>query len=371
MNILLVNWQDRENPHAGGAEIHLFEIFGRLAAGGHRVRLVCSGWKGAASDTSIDGIEVHRAGDRNTFALLGRSAVRRALRAERPDVLVEDINKLPLFLAGSTELPFYAIVPHLFGATAFQEASWPIAASVWLAERPLARAYRRATFHAISESTRDDLVARGVPTERVRVIHPGVDSAHYTPDPVGRRAAAPRFLYVGRLKRYKGIGLALRALAHARRTRPDLQLDIAGTGDYRAELEALAAELDLSSAVRFHGFVTEAEKMTLLRQAWANLFPSPKEGWGITIVEAAACGTPSLASDSPGLRDSVRHGETGYLVPHGDVDALAERMLELAGSPQLVAQLGRAARCFAESLTWERAANATADHLHDIISGPA
>jgi glycosyltransferase involved in cell wall biosynthesis len=178
-------------------------------------------------------------------------------------------------------------------------------------------------------------------------------------------------LYVGRLKRYKGIGLALRALAHARRTRPDLQLDIAGTGDYRAELEALAAELDLSSAVRFHGFVTEAEKMTLLRQAWANLFPSPKEGWGITIVEAAACGTPSLASDSPGLRDSVRHGETGYLVPHGDVDALAERMLELAGSPQLVAQLGRAARCFAESLTWERAANATADHLHDIISGPA
>lgn len=371
MNILLVNWQDRQNPHAGGAEIHLFEIFGRLAAAGHRVRLVCSGWKGAVSQTSIDGIQVHRAGDRNTFALVGRNAVRRALRAERPDVLVEDINKLPLFLALGTDLPFYAIVPHLFGATAFQEAPWPIAATVWLAERPLAKAYRRAAFHAISESTRDDLVARGVPAERVRVIHPGVDSTRYSPDPAGRRAASPRFLYVGRLKRYKGIELALRALAHARRTRPDLQLDIAGTGDHRADLEGLAAELDLGGAVTFHGFVTEAEKLALLRQAWANLFPSPKEGWGITIVEAAACGTPSLASDSPGLRDSVRHGETGFLVPHGDVDALAERMLELAGSPQLVARLGRAARCFAESLTWERAADATADHLHDIIAGPA
>jgi glycosyltransferase involved in cell wall biosynthesis len=370
MNILLVNWQDRENPHAGGAEIHLFEIFGRLAAAGHRVRLVCSGWKGAAGQTSIDGIEVHRTGDRNSFALLGRSAVRRALRAERPDVLVEDINKLPLFLARGTDLPFYAIVPHLFGATAFQEAPWPIAATVWLAERPLATAYRRAAFHAISESTRDDLVRRGVPTERVRVVHPGVDSARYSPDAAGRRAPAPRFLYVGRLKRYKGIGLALRALAHARRTRPDLQLDIAGTGDHRADLEALAVELDLSSSVKFHGFVTEAEKLALLREAWANVFPSPKEGWGITIVEAAACGTPSLASDSPGLRDSVRHGETGFLVPHGDVEALAERMLELAGSPQLVAQLGRAARCFAESLTWERTAEATAEHLHDIISGP-
>jgi glycosyltransferase involved in cell wall biosynthesis len=371
MNILLVNWQDRENPYAGGAEIHLFEIFGRLAAAGHRVRLVCSGWKGAVSRTSIDGIEVYRTGNRTTFALLGRGAVRRALRVERPDVLVEDINKLPLFLALGTDLPFYAIVPHLFGATAFQEAPWPMAATVWLAERPLAKAYRRAAFHAISESTRDDLVARGVPAERVRVIHPGVDSTHYSPDPAGRRAASPRFLYVGRLKRYKGIGLALRALARARRTRPDLQLDIAGTGDHRTELERLAAELDLSSAVTFHGFVTEAQKMALLRQTWANLFPSPKEGWGITIVEAAACGTPSIASDSPGLRDSVKHGETGFLVPHGDVDALAGRMLELAGSPQLGARLGCAARCFAESLTWERAAEATADHLQDLISGRA
>src|SRR5947208_15191684 len=103
MNILLVNWQDRENPHAGGAEIHLFEIFGRLAAAGNRVRLVWSGWKGAVSQTSLDGIEVHRVGDRNSFALLGRSAVRQALRAERPDVLVEDINKLPLFLARGTD----------------------------------------------------------------------------------------------------------------------------------------------------------------------------------------------------------------------------------------------------------------------------
>jgi glycosyltransferase involved in cell wall biosynthesis len=371
MNILVVNWQDLENPQAGGAEIHLFEIFQRLAATGHRVRLVCSGWEGGALTTSIAGIEVIRHGRRNSFALLGRQAVRRAIRSERPDILVEDINKLPLFLPSVSDLPFCALVPHLFGETAFQEAPWPMAAAVWAAERPLPAAYRRAGFHAISESTRDDLVARGVARERIRVIHPGVDSARFSPSPTEPRAGQPRFLYVGRLKRYKGIGLALRALAQARRTRPDLRLDIAGTGDHRAELEALAQQLDLGSSVTFHGFVTEAEKIVLLRQAWGNLFPSPKEGWGITIVEAAACGTPSLASDSPGLRDSVRHGETGYLVPHGEVDALAERMLELAGSPQLVARLGRAARCFAESLTWERAAEATADHLHDIISGPA
>jgi glycosyltransferase involved in cell wall biosynthesis len=369
VNVLVVNWQDQENPHAGGAEIHLFEIFGRLAARGHRVRLVCSGWEGAAPRARLDGIEVQRIGGRHSFALRGRGAVRRAIRAERPDVVVEDINKLPLFLAGMTDLPFCAIVPHLFGETAFEEAPWPMAAAVWAAERPLARAYRRADFHAISESTRDDLVARGVPPGRVRVIHPGVDAVRFSPAPDGRRTEAPSFLYVGRLKRYKGIGLAIEALARARERRSDLSLDIAGGGDYRAALERLARELGQGDAVRFHGFVTEEQKLDLLRRAWANVFPSPKEGWGITVVEAAACGTPSLASDSPGLRDSVRHGETGFLVPHGHVGALAGRMLELADAPALVAELGAGARRFAEGLTWERAATETECHLHAIIAG--
>jgi glycosyltransferase involved in cell wall biosynthesis len=371
MNILAVNWQDLENPHAGGAEIHLFEILGRLAGAGHRVRMVCSGWPGAPAQANVRGIEVHRNGRRNSFALLGRGAVRRAIAAERPDIVVEDINKLPLFLASTTDLPFCVLVPHLFGETAFQEAPWPMAGIVWLAERPLPMAYRRAGFHAISESTRDDLVARGVALERIRVIHPGVDSAHFRPSHAEPRWAEPRFLYVGRLKRYKGIGFAIQALAIARQSRPDLRLDVAGTGDHRPALERLAAKLGQTDAVTFHGFVSEERKIALLRRAWANLLPSPKEGWGITVVEAAACGTPSVASDSPGLRDSVRHMETGYLVPHGDVDALAARMLELAGNPALVARLGAAARRFAEGLSWERAAAETERHLQDIIAGSA
>ena len=371
MNVLLVNWQDRENPYAGGAELHLFEIFKRLAAGGHRIRLVCSGWRGAAQTTTIDGIEIRRTSGRNGFALAGRGAVRRAIAEERPDILVEDINKLPLFLPSLSSLPFCAIVPHLFGATAYQEASWPAATVVWLGERPLARAYRRAGVHAISESTRDDLVARGVRAERIRVIHPGVDSDHFTPGAPGARASSPAFLYVGRLKRYKGVDVAIRALAVARRTRTDLRLEIAGSGDYAPALQSLADRLGVSSAVTFHGFVSEAEKIRLLHQAWANVFPSPKEGWGITVVEAGACGTPSLASDSPGLRDSVRHGETGYLVRHGDEQGLADRMLELAAEPSLVEQLGMAARRFAEAHTWERSAQATEQHLQAIIAGSA
>src|SRR2546422_173326 len=368
VRILLVNWTDRENPHAGGAETHLHEIFGRLARGGHAIDLVASGWPGAPREAHLDGLQVHRSGGRHTFALRARGVVRRLLRANSYDVVVEDINKLPLFLPTLTDRPFCALVPHLFGATAFREASWPIASVVWAAERPIPWAYRRAWFHAISESTRDDLVRRGIPRERIEVIYPGVDAAWYSPDPATPRADDPTFLYVGRLKRYKGVETAVQALGLARQARPDVTLEIAGQGDDRARLERLVRALGLGAAVRFLGFVPEEEKRRLLRRAWAVVFPSPKEGWGISNVEAAACGTPAIASDSPGLRESVRHGETGFLVPHGDAAALAERMVALASDPLLVTGLGRAARAFAERLSWERAARATEAQLQRVLA---
>jgi len=368
VRILLVNWNDRENPQAGGAEIHLHELFGRIAFWGHQVHLIASGWPRCIPDTMVDGIQVTRIGGRHSFARRARGAVRRALREQRFDVVVEDINKLPLFLPTLTALPFVAIVPHLFGTTAFAEASPPMAAVVWAAELPIPWVYRHAAFHAISESTRDDLVRRGVAADRVVVIHPGVDSKAYQPDPATPRAPHPTFLYLGRLKRYKGVEFALRALAIARAARADIALDICGQGDDRPRLERLATELGLTGAARFLGFVPEEEKKRLLRESWAVVFPSPKEGWGITNVEAAACGTPALASDSPGLRESVQNGVTGYLVPHGDAQALADRMLALARDPGSVERLGRAARTFAESLSWDTAARATIAHIEHTIA---
>ena len=170
------------------------------------------------------------------------------------------------------------------------------------------------------------------------------------------------------MKRYKGVEFALRALAIARAARADIALDICGQGDDRPRLERLATELGLTGAARFLGFVPEEEKKRLLRESWAVVFPSPKEGWGITNVEAAACGTPALASDSPGLRESVQNGVTGYLVPHGDAQALADRMLALARDPGSVERLGRAARTFAESLSWDTAARATIAHIEHTIA---
>jgi glycosyltransferase involved in cell wall biosynthesis len=105
----------------------------------------------------------------------------------------------------------------------------------------------------------------------------------------------------------------------------------------------------------------------LLRRAWALVFASPKEGWGITNLEAAACATPVIASNSPGIRESIRDGETGFLVPHADTGAMGAAMDRLAGSRELLTTLGRDARTFAETFTWERAAEQTEGHLMRVI----
>jgi glycosyltransferase involved in cell wall biosynthesis len=368
MKIQIVNWQDRENPHAGGAEAHLHEIFGRLARRGHEVSLLCSGFAGAPARVALDGIEVHRVAARYSFPLAVWPYWQRVLAPERPDVLIEDINKVPLLTPWWGARRTVALVHHLFGTTAFAEASVPIATAVWASERPLGWFYRGVPFQAVSESTRLDLVSRGIPAPAITVIHNGVDVAALTPDSAAR-SPLPHFAYLGRLKRYKQVDLILQAFA--RLARPSAMLDIAGSGDDRPRLERLAGSLDLGDRVRFLGFVTEAEKLALLRAAWAMVFTSSKEGWGITNLEAAACGTPVIASDSPGLRDSVRHGETGYLVPHGDIGALANAMRAIADAPDLVTTFGRSGRAFAETFTWDRAARETEAHLARVMGQEA
>jgi glycosyltransferase involved in cell wall biosynthesis len=312
----------------------------------------------------LDGIEVHRVGTRYSFQFEARRYFTRVLLSRAHDVLVEDINKVPLWTPRWGARRVVALVPHLFGGTAFRELPAPVAAAVWLAERPLPWVYRGVAFEAVSESTAADLAGRGIARGDVRVIYNGVDSAFFTPAP-GTRAAAPLFAYLGRLKRYKGVDAVIRAFARV--AHPEARLEIAGKGDHEPALRQLANSLDLGDRVTFLGFVAEDEKLALLRRAWALALASPKEGWGITNLEAAACGTPVVASNSPGIRESVRDGETGILVPHGDVAALAAAMERLAADVGLVEQFGRQGRLFAETFTWERAADQTVAHLAEEV----
>lgn len=366
MKILVLNWQDHLNPQAGGAEIHFREIFRRVVAAGHRVDLLCSGFAGAPRHVSLDGIAVHRVGTRHSFPFVCRRYYTEQLANENYDVVVEDLNKVPLYtpLWGMKRL--VALVHHLFGSTAFREVSAPLAAGVWLSEQPLRTVYRNTPFEAVSESTADDLVARGIPRSRIKVIYNGVDTTGYTPNPA-ERSERPLFAYLGRLKRYKRVDLVIRAFAAL--NDPGATLEIAGTGDYRPQLERLVRSLDLAGRVKFLGFIPEEEKLHLLRRAWASVLASPKEGWGISNLETAACGTPVVAANSPGIRESVLDGKTGFLVPGTDVRAMAAAMKLLTQSKSLVTEMGTAGRHFAEQFTWEKSAMETIAHLESVVAG--
>jgi glycosyltransferase involved in cell wall biosynthesis len=365
VRILVLNWQDLENPQAGGAELHLQEIFSRIVSRGHSVDLLCSSWKGASRRTNMDGIDVHRVGTRHTYPFLARAYYTDHLARNDYDVVIEDLNKVPLYTPLWGVRHLVALVHHLFGATAFREAPAPLAAAVWLSERPLGMLYRKVPFEAVSVSTAEDLVDRGIPRSSIRVIYNGVDSSRLTPDSA-ERSDAPLFVYLGRLKKYKRVDIVIQAFAGL--NVPNATLEIAGTGDYRAPLEGLVKSLGLSDRVKFLGFIPEEDKVHLLRRAWASTLASPKEGWGISNLEAAACGTPVIAANSPGIRESVVDGETGFLVAPNDADAMTAAMRGLVQSPDLVDTLGRAGRRFAETFTWDRAANETLAHLEEVVA---
>jgi glycosyltransferase involved in cell wall biosynthesis len=167
-------------------------------------------------------------------------------------------------------------------------------------------------------------------------------------------------VYLGRLEAYKRVDLLLRAAALLASRFPALEVVLVGRGAERPRLEQLAQELGLAGRVRFTGFVSDAERDELVGSARVCVCPSVKEGWGITVIEANALGTPVVATDAPGLRDAVRPGETGILVADAGPQAFAARMAEaiarVLSDDALAARLSAAARSWARRFDWDASA---------------
>lgn len=369
LKILVVNWLDRMNPQAGGAETHLHEVFGRLATWGHDLTLLCSGFPGSPPRETLDGMDVHRIGGRMTFGIKLPQYFRHSLDPDSFDVVVEDLNKVPVFMPFWTRVPVVLLVHHLFGTTAFREASLPVATATWLLEMPVPRVFGTFPAVAVSGSTVSDLRERGMSDNAIDIVPNGVDLDGLKPSPQGHRFPEPTILYLGRLKRYKGVEIILNAVASLRKRGTKVRFLVAGRGDHERKLQELSSKLGLGDTVRFLGYVPEEEKIRLLQQSWIHVLTSPKEGWGISILEAAACGTLTVASHSPGLRDAVIDGKTGILVPHGDVDILAEALSAILKNAEVRKTMGEAAREFAEGFTWDASARKMEALLENRVVG--
>lgn len=342
LDVVAVSWRDLAHPSAGGAEVLLDRLLCGLHERGHRVTLVCGG---PVSDHPFDVVDAG-----GTYSQYLRAPAICARRFSEADVLIDVQNGMPFFSPIWRRRPSLCLVHHVHTDQWASRFPRPIAGLCRTVERKvMPLVYRNRRFVAISRSTAHSLGAIGVRPESITVIESGVD----TPPGAGSaRSVEPLFLSLNRLVPHKRIDLILDAWELAQ-TRIPGRLVVAGDGPLLDDVRRKARSM---ARVDVLGRVSDAEKADLLAGAWAVVSAAHHEGWGMSVLEGAAVGTPSLAVDAPGIRDAVVDGVTGHLVvPRNDVEipkALGRAMEAFVADGARREELGAAARQRASEFSW-------------------
>ncbi len=328
MRILVFSWKDMSHPHAGGAEVYTHEVARHWVQMGHKVTLFTATFPGSTLDDERDGVRiVRRSGRRGIYGSLFWEARRYYASDGRGnfDLVIDQINTRPFWCPTFVDdTPVVALAHQVAREVWYYEAPLPIAllGRFFFEPRWLKR-YRDVTTITVSESSKRSLERYGL--RRVSVIPEG-----FTEPPATHRVSAreerPTVIYVGRLSRNKRPHHAIRAFRHLRKTIPDVQLWVVGTGPMEARLRRQATD-----GVTFFGKVNEDKKFELMARAHLLVMASVREGWGLTVTEAASVGTPTVAYDVDGLRDSVR--ASGGVLTEISTTALGQGMANVLRSP--------------------------------------
>jgi glycosyltransferase involved in cell wall biosynthesis len=360
----MLSWRSPGHPQGGGAEALTHETLRRAVQRGHDVTWFSAMWPGAQPVEDIDGIRVIRRGRQWSVHVQAWRWLRR--RTEEFDVIVDQVNTIP-FLT-----PLY--VPEanrrLYIFQTAREYWWRqtrgvfrlVAPFGYVAEPWYLKTYRGTRAITISASTREELMGLGLPAERIAVIpmantFPAVERLE--PNEEGFRV-----IVVGRLEPAKHVEQSIAAFAVLQRHVPAAALDIVGSGHptYQRQLEGIVQREGLTG-VTFHGRVSEERKHELMTRAHMHVFASHREGWGLTVTESAALGTPSLGYDVPGVRDSI--GDPTRLAPRGDTAALGALLVRFAQDPDRYASVRRTAWEAARDLSYD----ATTDAFLEALDG--
>jgi glycosyltransferase involved in cell wall biosynthesis len=355
--ILHIEYRDYIHPEAGGAEVVLREVYRRLTDQGHQVDYLTSQYPGCVPTDVMDGVRMIRTGNKWNFNWVAPRYFKKHLEQNNYDVIIEGIDKIPFFFPLYTKSPVLPLVPHLFGTTVFREAAFPAATYVWLMEQFIPMVYKKCPYYmTYSKSTAEDLANRGVNADKVHVVYIAMDHELYRAPEPGTVKEPHSIAFVGRLKRYKFIDYGIQAVARMKSEFPDMTYHIVGRGDNQPALEALTKQLGVENNVKFWGFVDEAKKVEILQKSQVLLYNSEKEGWGLTAIEANACQTPVIASNSPGLREAVSDGKSGFLIEHGNMDQLTGKIREIFVDKALQQKLQQGAVEWAATFNWDKTA---------------
>ncbi|MEO6652933.1 MAG: glycosyltransferase family 4 protein [Ilumatobacteraceae bacterium] len=354
-------WRDLDDPDAGGSEVHADEFMRRWADRGLSVLHRTSAAAGLPAIDRRHGYDVIRRGSR--YSVFPRTIVSEVTRRMGPyDALVEIWNGVPWFSPVWCRRPLITMFHHVHGPMWDQVMPGPLAPAGRLLESRLAPPlYRRDLTVTPSEATRDELLELGFHPDRVRAFPNGVDPRFR---PGGTRTDHPSLIAVGRLAPVKQFDRVIAAAAAARRRVPGLTLDIVGGGPLRDELHQQIERLGATEWIRLVGKVSHDDLVDLYRSAWLVVSGSIAEGWGLSLTEGAACGTPAVATDIRGHRSSVRHGLSGILVP---AVALGDSIADIVSDAPRMDTLRAGALEWASQLTWDASALGITAALHDAV----
>lgn len=365
LHILLLTDRDWTHPQGGGTGTNLYGQVARWIAWGHKVTVIAGDYDGAAKTEQLGpNLTIHRMGSRLTVFPRAARAVRKGLGADA-DVVLEVVNGIAFFtpLWWFMRIPRVALVHHVHQEHYVAELGRRGKIAALLLEYvPLRFLYRGTQVLTISEAAREDLIHQlKIDPQLIHVAYLGVEPSQFHD---GQRSETPTLLYLGRLKQYKRVETTLDVLEGV----PGARLQIAGSGDWRPNIEAEIDRRGLHDRVELLGFVPEERKAELYGNAWLNLTASSAEGWCLTVMEAAACGTPSAAMRVGGLGESVVDGETGVLAE--TPQELVEKVRDVVENPKRRDELGAAAKARAHGFTWENTAQANLEVLEKVAQQP-
>lgn len=364
IRLLVLSWRDIANPMAGGAENYIHTVCSRLVHNGYDVAFFTSSFLGGKAEEVLDGVKIIRRGRSVRMYLLASVFYLLHWRGKFDCVIENKDGGLPWltrFYAGRRVVALVHQTGSDFDRHSFLNSTWHREVKgisgylLFLLEPLMLSIYRFYSVIAVSNSTKTSLLTLGLNPNAITVVAPGIEMKPLAAVP--EKAENPTAIYLGRIKRTKGLSDLITAVAHVKHKLSNVNLFIVGRGDssYLSELELQVRKLNLTNNVKFFGYVDEAMKTNLLCRAHVLVVPSAREGWGLVVTEANCVGTPCIGYDVAGLRDSIVDGQTGLLVKSGDVAALSKGLLRVLTDDALRQTLSENALSYAGNFCWDKA----------------
>lgn len=370
MNILVLSWRGPGHPNAGGAEISTHEHAKSWVKAGHDVTLFTSFYQGAKEKEIIDGVAVIRKG--RQFFGVQWEAFKWYLFGEhcKFDLVIDQFHGIPFFTpfyARSKKIAFiHEVTKEVWRLNSLPKPFNLIPALLGPLMEPLIFIfYKNTPFMTVSQSTKADLIKWGIEDKNITIVHNGIT----VPKKVNaKKEKIPTLIFLGALSRDKGIETAIKVFSILNKNKI-LQYWVVGgsSPQYLKYLKLQAQELGLGKRIRFLGFVSEKKKFELLKKAHILVNPSIREGWGLVVIEAAAMGTPAVAFNSSGLKDSIIDQETGLLSKESTAKSMADSINSLLTNKPLLDNLSRKTIKRSHKFNWEKASKESLDLIYRVI----